>query len=582
MRILLLKCRHMLLALCLAAFVPSAFAACAVNDATLPNGLVAYPKMSDKYAVQYQVGGGGWTDAKVYISYYGETTASPYRSDSGYTVGKTSMSFVSIPAYANTLVQLRVTKLFGTPFQPSDRVSVRPSVKLIDVHTRNDGTVQISTATGASFAGEQFILWWNRGADGGGVESLAFFLNPPYTPPTGNVKTLTGKVDVNTDLSSFDSLDFERTVTIGNGAQTLPIPHNILNVFLGPDAWVQGKLRFDLQDLDSTGTRKTRSLYGPGVLDLSLFDYEKRVCAGDEEYYALSSNSANPNPDLNHYNIDGIVITDHNHAANDVFFNSTVNNMKTLGWNGENAALRLGDNTTASNLFIRSGDDSLMDWGTYVTVTNATVWQNYNGGVVNLGWSDNSHGDYNLIDGLYVVKTDWLIPKNQSWTANAPPGPPSPLNGQNNAVFASLMTPGTAYGQTHPPVFQNVFVEDSPRVLFSLKIVPPICAPTGLVCPKFHLTTSAVSLNIENLFTPASTLPNSIGFQNLPDGYTQDGQTISPAQTLSGKMKIGLTNVFVRLPIGIWLPLLNFDSVAVGNISSNGNDVNVVYGLGLP
>ena len=74
-----------------------------------------------------------------------------------------------------------------------------------------------------------------------------------------------------------------------------------------------------------------------------------------------------------------------NCAANDILFNSTVNNLKVLGWNAENGALHLGDNTTASNLFLRSGDDSLMRWGTYDTVTNATVWQNYNGGAVNLG-----------------------------------------------------------------------------------------------------------------------------------------------------------------------------------------------------
>ncbi|HYW41820.1 MAG TPA: hypothetical protein VE959_03115 [Bryobacteraceae bacterium] len=410
---------------------------------------LTYPRPSDFYAVQYQVGGGGWTDACVYISYYGETDASPYRGDSGYTVGKTSLSFVSIPARADTIVQLRVTKLVGTPFQPGDHVSVRPSVKMMDVETQNDGTVQVSTATGSGFMGEQFLLWWNRDTDGGGVESLAFFLDPPYTRPAGaSVKVITTPGDLNGDLSSFDTLDFEGPVAIGTtGALAFRVPHNILNIFLGTGAWVQGKLRFDLADTDSTGTNKTRRLYGPGVLDVSRFSYENRASSGDDGYYALSSSVTN---DLDHYHIDGIVITDLNHAANDILYNSTVNNMKTLGWNGENAALRLGDGTTASNIFIRSGDDSLMMWGTSVTVTEATVWQNYNGGVVNLGWSYNSKGNYNLVDGLYVVKTDWLIPTDPSWDAISPPGPPSPLNGQNNAVFASLMVPGTMYGKVQP------------------------------------------------------------------------------------------------------------------------------------
>ena len=68
---------------------------------------------------------------------------------------------------------------------------MRPSVKPIGVETGSDGTAEISTFTTSNFNGEQFILWWNRGTDGGAVEGLAFFLNPPYTAPTGgNVKVV--------------------------------------------------------------------------------------------------------------------------------------------------------------------------------------------------------------------------------------------------------------------------------------------------------------------------------------------------------------------------------------------------------
>ena len=95
------------------------------------------------------------------------------------------MSFTSIPALANTIVQLRVTKLVRHAVS-SERSCVRSAQRQAGgVNTRSDGTVEISTITAANFAGEQFILWWNRGADGGGVEGLAFFLNPPYPEPTG-------------------------------------------------------------------------------------------------------------------------------------------------------------------------------------------------------------------------------------------------------------------------------------------------------------------------------------------------------------------------------------------------------------
>jgi len=66
---------------------------------------------------------------------------------------------------------------------------------------------------------------------------------------------------------------------------------------------------------------------------------------------------------LDEFLSDGIVIADHNHAATNLLVNCTVNNVKTLGWNAVNGGLRIGNGTTVSNQFIRSGDDSLMVWG---------------------------------------------------------------------------------------------------------------------------------------------------------------------------------------------------------------------------
>jgi hypothetical protein len=561
---------------------------CTLNTGGPPASPLTYPMTSNRYAVQYRVDGGPWTDVRVYISYYGATDASPFRNDSGYSL-ETSMSFVSIPARANALVQIRVTKLFDGPFRESDHVSIRPSIKPVLVDERGDGTVQISAATSADFSGEQFLLWWNRGSEGGSVEGLAFFLNPPYVVKGNSVKTIRTPDDLMGDLSTFDALDFEGTIAIGHtGNVAFTVPANIKYVFLGQDAWVQGKLRFNphLEPAAAFQADPTRWLYGPGVLDVSRFRYDRRVCGPtsaypDEGLYALTSTG---NPVIDNLNIDGIMIADHNHAAVDALENSAVNNMKTLGWNGENAALRLQDNTTTTNVFVRSGDDSLMMWGSPVSVANATVWQNYNGGVVNLGWSDNSPGDGNTLNGLYVVKTDWQIPTAPSFTAIAPaPLPaPQPLQGQNNAVFASLMSPGTGYGTQQAPVFKNIFVEDAPQVLFSLKIMPPICSPTFLVCRAVTLTKgSTLNLNIENLFTPASTIGNSIGFQNLPAGFMQDGQTFTTPYTLTGSMSINLTNVFVKAPFGLWLPLTKGDAASLGKIGTNGN-VNVTYNFALP
>ncbi|MGD0965780.1 MAG: hypothetical protein ABSA57_17975 [Candidatus Acidiferrales bacterium] len=51
-------------------------------------------------------------------------------------------------------------------------------------------------------------------------------------------------------------------------------------------------------------------------------------------------------------------------------------------------------------------------------------------------------------------------------------GPTFALNDQNNAVIASMMVSGTMFGVSQPSLFKNIYLEDSPQVLFSLKILP--------------------------------------------------------------------------------------------------------------
>src|SRR5271154_615535 len=161
---------------------------------------LCYPMISDQYAVQYKLGNGGWSNVPVRISYYGGTFASPFNINSGYISNQTAMSFVSIPAATNTTVYLRVTNLISA-FVASDNVSVRPSVKPVAVSVAADGTAMLSTTTARDFNGEQFLLWWSDGTNGGNVESLVFFLDPPYAAPTtGNIMTIT----TNTQLANLN------------------------------------------------------------------------------------------------------------------------------------------------------------------------------------------------------------------------------------------------------------------------------------------------------------------------------------------------------------------------------------------
>jgi hypothetical protein len=202
--------------------------------ATYPNPPLIYPMISNRYAVQYKLDRGDWTDAQVHISYYGGTKASPSLANAHYPPD-TSMSFASIPASAGTTVALRVTKLWGSNFPEMNRVSIQPRAKGIQVESVSGRTVELSTRTAADFSGDQFILWWDVDThESAGIQGLAFFLDPPYDRPTGrNVKTVVVPADLTGDLTSFDTLDFEGTVAIeSTGAKAFIVPAHIGSVFL--------------------------------------------------------------------------------------------------------------------------------------------------------------------------------------------------------------------------------------------------------------------------------------------------------------------------------------------------------------
>ena len=205
--------------LLLATFAPVVLAQCPVTSdtATYPNQPMTYPMTSNRYAVQYQLGGtGAWTNAQVYISYYGATNSSPYVSLSDYP-----------PAGPGTAVALRVTKLWGSHFPA--QVSARPTIKGIQVSAVSGSTVQLSTNTSASFAGDQFILWWNVSSqESAAIQGLAVFLNPPYAPPAGsNVKAIAAPADLTGNLSQFDTLAFQGTVAVGGtGEHAFVVPAN--------------------------------------------------------------------------------------------------------------------------------------------------------------------------------------------------------------------------------------------------------------------------------------------------------------------------------------------------------------------
>jgi hypothetical protein len=260
-------------------------------------------------------------------------------------------------------------------------MSVRPAAKGIQISSVSSTVVQLSTTTAADFEGDQFILMWNGTAtESGAIQQLGIFLNPPYTRPTGsNVKVMAAPADLTGDLSTFDTLDIEGTVAVAStGAVAFVVPANINNIFLGPAGWLQGKLRFT-----QSGLGNTRKIYSPGVLDVSRFNYANRHCdtgsASPNDGYQSISWIPRPNKIdgvatiADGFIVDGLIVSDSDFYASDWFNNTTINGMKINGWNGNNDGIQMGITVRVSNEFIHTGDDSLKMWGSYITVTNATV-----------------------------------------------------------------------------------------------------------------------------------------------------------------------------------------------------------------
>jgi len=97
-------------------------------------------------------------------------------------------------------------------------------------------------------------------------------------------------------------------------------------------------------------------------------------------------------------------------------------------------------------------------------------------------------------------------------------------------------------------------------VFLSLKITP------SLEGAKINLSLPGVlNLNLENVFTPASTLDNSIGFQEVNGA------------ALTGAINIGLTNVMLTLPNGTVTPLTSANAATVGKVITNGDNVTITY-----
>ena len=135
---------------------------------------------------------------------------------------------------------------------------------------------------------------------------------------------------------------------------------------------------------------------------------------------------------------------------------SAINNLKVLGWLYNEDGVWLGTNTTLSESFIRTNDDSIrmyageLDgfsnlpapvrgaraWG--ITVENTVVSQLFNGGVIQIGWEDAGIVD-SIVRGLDVIRAEWYKTGGEPSGANnavlSLRGPVRPLGSLGTGIF---------------------------------------------------------------------------------------------------------------------------------------------------
>eukprot|EP00756_Hemistasia_phaeocysticola_P065545 Hpha_TRINITY_DN8624_c0_g1::TRINITY_DN8624_c0_g1_i2::g.168764::m.168764 len=209
-------------------------------------------------------------------------------------------------------------------------------------------------------------------------------------------------------------------------------------------AWVRGKISV-LKYHDHADANRRVTLRGPGVLDGSYFDYQRRKEVVEDQLAALGMGK---DGGWRPFTVRGLTCYNpSNWCVTELPWKSHVQGYKALAWFYNNDGMGLAQNSTAEDLFIRVNDDSFkFEGGAFVTARRLVVWQGWNGSPFQMGW--NGIGCQNcLVEDSDVIHAEWqgYVPA---------PGTPQQMNDAVLDMHQTMVPYGTTV------VYSNVTMRD--------------------------------------------------------------------------------------------------------------------------
>ncbi len=333
-------------------------------------------------------------------------------------------------------IEVEVTKLFGTT---ATQVNVSPKAFGINPHFF-DGKVVRFYMDKPLYVSVDFVSTDNRDDDGRGGKEIKYscmiFADSPestagYTipkPTDPGVVVWKDDLDLATILAAniiyFPAGDHNLKKHKNNVStwyysvsqyDNTPLYHGKLNlakdgqkVYLAPGAYVRGSFH-------SHG-HKNNWLYGRGIVSGRshlMHEIIRPVDGANGIVYVQTTQSKEAFCEFGDGAVfNGVVFKEAYHHTCPSGKNSTIKNIKIVGWCYNNDGIRPSSGSVVDGIFIKTCDDYDYARDPH-TVSNSVFWPGINGAVGQLGWSDLGSGGAEYYNN-YIINSEWSNPNKDN------------------------------------------------------------------------------------------------------------------------------------------------------------------------
>ncbi|MCU0378345.1 MAG: T9SS type A sorting domain-containing protein [Bacteroidales bacterium] len=393
---------------------------------------------SDKYSVKVKQTG---TTYNIH-THYSEPNLKQGPDGDGVTglLEDRSLSFATF-AFTGT-VDVEVTKIYGTTAR---RVDIQPktyginpyffdgrTVKFKLIH-RNDGMPLYISVRFESDDNRD-----DNGAGGYDVDNaMMIFADKPET--NAPLKTAPGVVVYsntanlsNADIIFFDAGDYNLKQRYSDGV--LRLTRNNQRVYISGGAFIRGAVHGEGYD----GVW----VYGRGIITgMDMYWHEIVDDNGVKDAFMnfMGSNDAR---------FDGFIVHNPTHHTIPSSLNTTVRNIKIIGWASNHDGIRPSGGSTVEQVFIKTCDD--YDYARdQHNFKNSVIWPMRNGAFGQLGWNDLGTG-FTTYKGICFINSEWVD-----------------INKRNIGVIGSVLQQGANISSD---TVANSYCEDNQIVLSHLTL----------------------------------------------------------------------------------------------------------------